>query len=125
MHSRTLCGAGALLLTIGVAAGAFGAHILKSIHVDLLAVWHTAVLYELIHGLGLIALAAAQPFLQPRTASLAGVALLAGSVLFSFSLYALVIYQITWIAYVTPIGGLLMVAGWALVAVAAWTRPRS
>ncbi|TGV10374.1 DUF423 domain-containing protein [Alcaligenaceae bacterium 429] len=125
MQPRTLCGAGALLLTIGVAAGAFGAHALKAIHVDLLAVWHTAVLYQLVHGLGLIALAAAHPLLQPRTAALAGPILLAGSVLFSFSLYALVMFQIPFLAYLTPLGGLLMVAGWALVVVAAWTRPRS
>ncbi|MCQ9615688.1 DUF423 domain-containing protein [Paenalcaligenes niemegkensis] len=126
MHPRLLCGAAAILLMLGVAAGAFGSHALRNIvNINMLAVWHTAVLYQLIHGLGLLALAAVTPLLQPRCTRLAGPALLLGTLLFSFSLYALVLTNTTWIGIITPIGGVLLIAGWGLVTIAALSRPKT
>lgn len=126
MPVRLLCGSAAILLMLGVTAGAFGSHALRNVvHINMLAVWHTAVLYQLLHGLGLLALVAITPHLQPRCARLAGPTLLLGTLLFSFSLYALVLTNTTWLGFITPIGGMLMIAGWGLVAVAALLRPKN
>ncbi|MEJ7137261.1 DUF423 domain-containing protein [Amphibiibacter pelophylacis] len=114
--------AGALLMALAVAAGAFGAHGLKRIlTVDQLAVWQTAVLYHLIHGLGLILVAqgmshASGPWLV-RSAAL----LLAGTVLFSGSLYAITLTGATWLGPVTPLGGVCLIAGWLCLLRAAWS----
>lgn len=125
MHARLLCAGAALLLMLGVTAGAFGSHALRNVvQINMLAVWHTAVLYQLIHGLGILALVAVTPHLQPRCARLAGPTLLLGSLIFSLSLYALVLTSTRWLGFVTPIGGILMIAGWALVVVAALSRPK-
>lgn len=126
MQARFLCASAAILLMLGVTFGAFGSHALREVvHINMLAVWHTAVLYQVIHGLGLLGLVAVRQHLQPRCATLAGPVLLAGTVLFSFSLYALVLTSARWLGFVTPIGGTLMIAGWALVAVAAIMRPKN
>src|SRR5690606_35020400 len=125
MQARFLCASGAILLMLGVTFGAFGSHALREVvNINMLAVWHTAVLYQVIHGLGLLALAAIRHHLQPRCGRLAGPVLLAGTVLFSFSLYALVLSNVPWLGFITPIGGTLMIAGWALVAVAAIMPPK-
>lgn len=111
---------GATLLAIAVAAGAFGSHVLdKYVHVSLLPIWHTAVLYQLIHGVGLIAIACARPHILPRWQNLGFSALFLGSVLFSGSLYLFVFSQQRWLTTLTPIGGVLMVLGWILITIGA------
>ena len=120
MRTRTTIIAAALLLMLGVGTGAFGAHGLKA-HVssDMLAVWQTAVLYQLIHALGLLGLAALAPGLAPRLASAAASFLLAGVLIFSGSLYALVLTDIRMLGAITPIGGVSFMIGWLLLALAA------
>jgi uncharacterized membrane protein YgdD (TMEM256/DUF423 family) len=100
-------------MLLGVAAGAFGAHGLKErLTPDLLAVWETAVRYQIYHALGLLALAALWDRLSAR-ASTAGWCFLLGTLVFSGSLYALSLTGIRKLGAITPIGGLLFLAGWA------------
>jgi uncharacterized membrane protein YgdD (TMEM256/DUF423 family) len=113
---------GSLNALLGVALGAFGAHGLKSrVSPDLLAVWQTAVQYHLVHALGLLLIGILVQ-LMPESALVrqAGWALLAGAVLFSGSLYLLVLTGVRQLGAVTPLGGLAFLAGWALLALAAW-----
>lgn len=121
MRTRTIVIAAALLLMLGVGTGAFGAHGLRA-HVgpNMLAVWQTAVLYQLVHALGLLGLAALRPQLHPGLASTSAWFLLGGVALFSGSLYALVLLGTRSIGMITPIGGVSFMIGWLLLALAAW-----
>ncbi|NLC37460.1 MAG: DUF423 domain-containing protein [Alcaligenaceae bacterium] len=105
---------------LGVGTGAFGAHGLRA-HVgpNMLAVWQTAVLYQLVHALGLLGLAALHPRLHARLASAAALFLLAGILIFSGSLYTLVLSGIRMVGAITPIGGVSFMIGWLLLALAA------
>lgn len=123
MTERTLILWGALSLLTGVAAGAFGAHGLRQVvSPDMLAVWQTAVLYQMVHGLGLLALAALQGRLATGPACWAGRFMAAGIVIFSGSLYVLVLSGIKVLGAITPIGGVCFIVAWAMVALAAWRR---
>ncbi len=110
---------GSVSAFLGVAAGAFGAHALRSrIAPDLLAVYETGVRYQLVHALALLAvgLAAAR---WPSGGWAAPVWLFAaGTVLFSGSLYVLAVTGVRWLGAVTPLGGICFLAGWALVLLA-------
>ena len=112
---------GSMLMFLGVAAGAFGAHALKeSLTPEGKSVYQTAVLYHLIHGLALMAagwLAVLKPY-EPL-AGKAALAFLAGIVLFSGSLYLLSLTGIKKLGLITPFGGLAFLAGWLLLALAA------
>jgi len=121
MNDRSLVIAGALCLLVGVGAGAFGAHALKRmLSVDMLQIWQTAVLYQLIHGLGMLAIAALATRFGSPLLSWAGALMFAGVVLFSGTLYVLALSGTKWLGAVTPIGGVLFIVAWALVALAAW-----
>jgi uncharacterized membrane protein YgdD (TMEM256/DUF423 family) len=118
---RTFFGIGALSGLIAVAAGAFGAHALKArLAPDLLAVFETGARYQLYHALalGLVAWAASRwPGAAP---AVAGWAFLAGTVLFSGSLYVLALTGQRWLGAITPLGGVAFLVGWAALAWAAW-----
>ena len=112
---------------LAVVLGAFGAHGLKQrLGVDLLAVYQTGVQYHFYHTLALlvVALLLAQ---APHIGALRWSALLfcVGIVIFSGSLYVLSITGIRWLGAITPIGGVAFIAGWVLLAVAAWQWPAS
>lgn len=113
--------AGSLFGATGVALGAFGAHALKArVPADRLAIWQTATEYHLVHALALLAvglLARAAPGTPGIT--LAGIGFSSGILMFSGSLYALVLLDIRWLGAITPIGGVLMIAGWVALATAA------
>lgn len=104
----------------GVAAGAFGAHALKTrLTPDLLEIWHTAAHYQLLHALafGLCAwLVRAQP---SGVARWAGRCFSFGVVIFSGSLYALALSGVRVFGAITPIGGAALIAGWVCVALSA------
>lgn len=122
MHPRFVLLGGTLLMFCAVAAGAFGAHLLRArLAPDLLAVWQTAVQYQAWHALALLALGL---YLQRVTATRAlGAAawlLLAGSVVFSGSLYLLALTGVRMLGAVTPLGGVAMLAGWLCWAYALW-----
>ena len=99
---------------LGVALGAFGAHGLKRVVDDphLLEVWDTGARYHLVHAVALLALAAL-PNPSPWTARLWA----AGVVVFSGSLYLLALTNQRWLGAITPLGGALLIAGWASLAV--------
>ncbi|HEY7724797.1 MAG TPA: DUF423 domain-containing protein [Anaeromyxobacteraceae bacterium] len=118
---RTFLGIGALSGLVAVAAGAFGAHGLKArLEPDLLATFETGARYQMFHALGLAAAAWATSRFPGAAAAWAGWLFLAGTVLFSGSLYLLALTGARWIGAVTPIGGLAFLAGWAALAWAAW-----
>lgn len=109
--------AGSLLAGLGVAAGAFGAHGLKSrLSPELLPVFETAVRYQMYHALGLLAVAVATDRWPEGNFQAAGWLLLAGILVFSGSLYALCLTGIRALGAITPIGGLCFLAGWVLLA---------
>ncbi|MEB3327866.1 MAG: DUF423 domain-containing protein [Candidatus Sericytochromatia bacterium] len=117
---------GAASAGLAVALGAFGAHGLKArVAAGLLAperleTWHTAAQYQMWHALALLALAVAlrQGLLPGRSWPVLG--LLAGTVLFSGSLYALVLTGVGALGAITPLGGATWLVTWAALAVAAW-----
>ena len=108
-----------LLGATGVAAGAFGAHALQaSISPERIAAWETAAQYHLIHAAVILALALGSQLGGSRW-RLPMMGFTAGVLLFSFSLYALVLTDITGLAMITPVGGLLLMLSWLMVAVKA------
>ena len=117
---RLFLALGALSAAIAVAAGAFGAHALKTrLPPDLLAVFETGVRYHMFHALGLLAVAWAAGRFPGAAVAWAGWLMVAGTVLFSGSLYALALTGVRALGAVTPLGGLAFIAGWALLAWAA------
>jgi uncharacterized membrane protein YgdD (TMEM256/DUF423 family) len=121
MNERQLILTGAINMFIAVAAGAFGAHGLKQIlSAEMLAIWQTAVTYQMAHALGLLAVALLLPRLQSGLAAWAGSAMLAGIVIFSGSLYVLALTGIRMLGAITPIGGVAFLLAWVLLAAAAY-----
>jgi uncharacterized membrane protein YgdD (TMEM256/DUF423 family) len=111
---------GAVSAFIGVAAGAFGAHGLKGrLAPDMLAVFETGVRYQMYHAFGLIAVAWACTKWPGALATSAGVLFIAGTLLFSGSLYALSLSGVRWLGAITPLGGAAWLAGWLCLAWAA------
>ncbi|MCX7569677.1 DUF423 domain-containing protein [Tumebacillus sp. DT12] len=124
---RTFVILGAINLLISVALGAFGAHGLKDIvTVDRLATWETGVHYHMIHGLGLLLLAAFADKLTTAQKLLrwSGRLLMAGIVLFSGSLYLLVLLDLPILGAITPLGGVCFLIGWLCLAFAAAKQQR-
>lgn len=108
---------------LGVAAGAFGAHVLRGrLTPEMLAVYQTAALYQLVHALALLGAAWAAARWPGRAATAAGWSFAGGTILFSGSLYALSLSGLRWLGSITPLGGLAFLAGWACLA---WTAARA
>ena len=106
----------ALNLAIAVALGAFGAHGLKAIvSSQQLEWWQTATLYWFIHGLGLllVGILIRLNYTTQTTAWLLQI----GVIIFAGSLYAMTLGAPRWFGAITPIGGVLMIAGWLWLAV--------
>ena len=113
--------AGALLAGLGVALGAFAAHGLRTrLGAVELGWWQTAVQYQMWHAVALLALAAVPLPRLGLPAALLG----AGTCIFSASLYIMALTGLRALGMVTPIGGLLMIAGWLLLAWRAWHASR-
>jgi uncharacterized membrane protein YgdD (TMEM256/DUF423 family) len=109
---------------LAVALGAFGAHALGDrLGPDAMQTYETAVRYQFYHALALAAVAFAV-FRWPGTnlAGIAGWLFVAGIVIFSGSLYGLVLTNTRWLGAITPIGGVALIAGWVCLALAAWPR---
>ncbi len=114
---RIFLTAGAVLGFLGVAAGAFGAHLLKSrLTPEMLETFETAVRYQMYHALALVAAGLMVERQAGGAATLAGWAFLAGIVVFSGSLYLLVLTEQRWLGAVTPLGGLAFLVGWTAMA---------
>ena len=128
MKSLKLFGiVGALSCALAVILGAFGAHALKDLlNADLLESYHTANRYHLFHSGMLVVLYALGNRLNPGVARLCGFLWITGIVLFSFSIYLLscrYLFDLPGLVVlgpVTPIGGLLIIAGWVTLSVGIW-----
>jgi uncharacterized membrane protein YgdD (TMEM256/DUF423 family) len=106
--------AGTVNAFLAVAAGAFGAHGLRSrVSERMLAVFETGARYQMFHALGLLAVAwlASQ---RAGVADAAGWSMLAGVVIFSGSLYVMALTGVTRLGMVTPLGGVGFLVGWVL-----------
>lgn len=115
-HRPTLI-AGASLALLAVALGAFGAHALDGmLGAKAQGWWQTAAQYQMWHAIGLIALSA----LPLRGVRPAALLLGLGTIIFSGSLYAMALGGWRWLGMVTPLGGMLMLAGWLVLVVAGW-----
>ena len=119
---RTFMFVGALMGFTGVGLGAFGAHALKGrLSPEMLAVFETAVRYQMYHALALLATAALITRTEGgRAVLVAGWSFTAGILIFSGSLYALALTGVTILGAITPIGGVALLIGWAALAVAAF-----
>jgi uncharacterized membrane protein YgdD (TMEM256/DUF423 family) len=112
---------GALSAGFAVAAGAFGAHALKTrLSAEMLAVFETAARYQMYHALALCAVAGALTRWPAPPVRAAGWLFLAGTVLFSGSLYLLAVTGTRWLGAITPLGGLCFIAGWLAFAAGVW-----
>jgi uncharacterized membrane protein YgdD (TMEM256/DUF423 family) len=114
---------GAMCAFLSVAAGAFGAHALKTVFDPArLAVYETAAKYQMYHALALVVVG----WQAHQTADVrlmkAGWLFVAGIVLFSGSLYIVAAMNVRWAGAVTPIGGLAFLGGWAILAWTGWRR---
>ena len=108
---------------LAVAFGAFGAHALKGrLDADLLAVFEVGVRYQMYHALALLAVAWACTRWPGGALIAGGWLFVAGTIVFSGSLYALSLTGVRWLGAITPIGGLALLAGWACLA---WGALRS
>lgn len=123
-RERTFVGLGAASAFVAVAAGAFGAHGLReALTPDRLAVFETAVRYQMVHALALVAAGLLATRRRGRGVPAAGWLFLLGTVLFSGSLYALALTGTSAWGAVTPFGGVAWLAGWAILALAS-RKPR-
>lgn len=113
MNSRAALTISAIMGFLAVALGAFGAHGLEPILLanNRVANWNTASHYHLIHAVGLLALALHAPLRVWAWRCWVG-----GIVIFSGSLYVLALTNMKWLGAITPIGGVLLLAGWLALA---------
>ena len=119
---------GAIFAALAVGLGAFGAHgldaFLKERHATdpelflrRMDNWKTAALYQMHHAIGLILVGLIAMFRQSRWLNLAGWCFFAGILLFSGSLYVLVLSEIPVLGAITPLGGVSFILGWIALAI--------
>jgi uncharacterized membrane protein YgdD (TMEM256/DUF423 family) len=116
-------GIGAVLGLVAVAFGAFGAHALRArLSPDMLAIWKTANEYHFYHALALLLVGVMARHTPSINYGVPAACFLIGTLVFSGSLYVLALSGMRWLGAITPIGGLLFLAGWAWLA---WITLRS
>jgi len=116
-HARFFLIAAAAVGFLGVALGAFGAHALKDrLAPEELARFETAVRYQMYHAFALVAVSLLSRAWPELNFAPAGWAFLAGVVVFSGTLYLIDLTGIRMFGAVTPVGGVLLLAGWFLLA---------
>lgn len=114
---RGTLAAGCVLAATGILLGAFAAHGLRA-RLDPVALgwWQTGVQYQMWNAVGMVALAA-----TPARLRVAPWLIGTGTIIFSGTLYLMALTGARWLGAVTPVGGVLMIAGWVC---AAWTALR-
>lgn len=119
MNQKSNLLAGALLGLLGVGFGAFGAHALKPMLLESgrLDTYELAVRYQFYHAFALLTVGILQHYLTSKYFKISGLFLTLGVLLFSGSLYLLCFTGTTAFAMVTPVGGVLMIFGWLVMAV--------
>ena len=111
--------AGALLAAAAVGAGAFGAHALADrLSAARLATWETAARYHLIHAVALVLLGALSARWPAPLLTVSAWLFTVGIVIFGGTVYALALGGPRWLGAITPLGGLSLIAGWIVLAVA-------
>ena len=124
--NRTYLVLGALSAGLAVALGAFAAHSLK-MHLlpPALATFEVAVRYQMYHAFALLGVGLLAERRASRLLGASGALFVAGTVLFSGSLYVLSLSGVTWLGAITPFGGIAFLAGWGCFAAAALRLPRA
>jgi uncharacterized membrane protein YgdD (TMEM256/DUF423 family) len=124
-EARHLAATAAVLLGLGVAASAIGSHALAGrVDADGLRRFQIATQMLMWQGLGLLALMRGAAESPPPALVWTGVALLAGTLMFCGSVYALAFGAPRAVAGIAPLGGLLMIGGWLVAGGLLWRRPR-
>lgn len=120
--NKKITGTAAFLVALTIAIGAFGAHGLKKL-VDAAALtsFETGVRYQMYHALALFVIGLT-PFISEKLKGRVFWLFISGIVLFSGSIYLLSLqevfpFSVEWIAFLTPLGGLLFIAGWVWLAI--------
>ncbi len=120
---RLFIGIGALLAGLSVALGAFGSHGLRdTLSPEDLATFEMGARYQMYHALALLAVAWAYARWEAPLVQVAGWLFVIGILIFSGSLYALVLTGQRWLGAVTPLGGVALLAAWVVLA---WSAFRS
>lgn len=114
--SKLFLMAGSLFCMLAVILGAFAAHGLKSrLSEYAIGVFKTAAEYQMLHGIALLIVAILIKWGLNLTA--AGWFFIAGTILFSGSLYLLAVTSLKWLGPITPLGGVCFIVGWAIILV--------
>jgi uncharacterized membrane protein YgdD (TMEM256/DUF423 family) len=114
--TKLFIGAGALLAGLSVVLGAFATHTLNArITPERLEVFETGVRYQMYHALALLFLSWAVAQWPLWQVTWAGFLFIAGILIFSGSLYVLVLTDTAWMGAITPLGGLFLIGGWLLL----------
>jgi len=112
---------GSLSGFLAVGAGAFGAHALRGrLDAELLAIFEVGARYQMYHALALLAVGWACTRWPGALVTTSGWLFVAGTALFSGSLYAMSLSGDRSLGIITPLGGLALLAGWLCLAWAAW-----
>ena len=121
---RLFLALGCVSAAVAVVLGAFAAHGLRARLVpDMLSTFEIGVRYQMYHALALVAVGILVPRASSATLALAGWLFVAGTLVFSGSLYALAVTGQRWLGAVTPLGGAAFIAGWLVLAWAVYARP--
>jgi uncharacterized membrane protein YgdD (TMEM256/DUF423 family) len=114
--------AGAVSGSLAVALGAFGAHALEDkLGAELMSIFATGNAYHFYHCFALLATGFATLHINSRLLTAGGYCFLAGTLFFSGSLYLLAVTGVRTLGAITPIGGVLFIAGWGLLAAAVYS----
>jgi len=117
MHNSRFLFLGATFAGLAVAAGAFGAHMLRPVlDATMLGAFETGARYQMYHALGLCLVSSADGRYPNLNGTAVGWLFTTGILLFSGSLYALSLIGIPWLGALTPLGGAAFMTGWALLA---------
>jgi uncharacterized membrane protein YgdD (TMEM256/DUF423 family) len=120
---RLFLAIGCVSAVVAVVLGAFGAHGLRARLVpDMLSTFEIGVRYQMYHALALLAVGILLPRSPSPALAVAGWLFVAGTVVFSGSLYVLAVTGQRWLGAVTPLGGAAFIAGWLVLAWAVSTR---
>jgi uncharacterized membrane protein YgdD (TMEM256/DUF423 family) len=122
--ARNILVTGGWLMALGIVAGAVGTHALRArLSPDDLGIFETAVRYHIYNALGLLIIGAVALSASPPLLRWSSWLIVAGIVLFSGALYAASFGAPRFIHVLPPLGGLALIAGWILFAVAIWRLP--
>jgi len=113
---KSLFLSGILFCCLSVIMGAFGAHGLKGkLSEYSMSIYDKAVLYQFFHAFAILFVAILNQLLSSEEFNICGILFIVGILLFSGSLFILSITGIKWLGAITPIGGVLFIAGWFLL----------